>query len=181
MGDYRSKPMNQHFKLFLTLALLVSVMPVNAAEISANASRDAVRLVACMKDFDAVCANSLTYTKIFEDHGISRDQLDHTVADLYQQLKSAHARYTRFDLSAPWPPFVAGRLTYIFIPYNMVLEVRGQDTWSRAFFIGVSDDSGVSWKFIDGQKTTQDNIGSIIPGYEGATLPPTSIEQSAAH
>jgi len=124
---------------------------------------------------------STVSTKIFEDHGISRDQLDHTVADLYQQLKSAHARYTRFDLSAPWPPFVAGRLTYIFIPYNMVLEVRGQDTWSRAFFIGVSDDSGVSWKFVDGQKTTQDNIGSIIPGYEGATLPPTSIEQSAAH
>jgi hypothetical protein len=62
----------------------------------------------------------------------------------------------------------------------MVLEVRGQNTLSKASFIGVSDDSGVSWKFVDGQKTTPENIGQIIPGYGGAALPPRAFEQSAA-
>ena len=116
--------MNHHFKVFLALALGFSVMPVNAADISGNASRDATRLVECMKAFDAACANSLTYTKIFEDHGISRDELDKTVANFYQQLKSEHATYSRFDLGTPWEPFVTGGLIYIFIPYNIILEFR---------------------------------------------------------
>ena len=176
----RYKSVNYPFKVFLTLALLFKVMPLNAADISANASRDAMRLVECMKAFDAVCANSLTYAKIFEDHGISRDELDKTVGNFYQKLKSDHATYSRFDLSAPWRPFVVGGLNYIFIPYDMVLEVRGQSTLSKAFFIGVSDDSGVSWRFVDGQKTTRENIGQIIPGYGGGALPPRSFEQSAA-
>src|SRR5271169_835571 len=156
-------------------------MPLNAADISTNASRDAMRLVVCMKAFDAVCANSLTYMKIYEDRGISRDLLDKTVSNIYGQLKSDHATYTLFNLSEPWPPFVVGGLIYIFIPYSMALEVRGHDTLSKAFFIGVSDDSGISWKFVDGQKTTQDNIGMIIPGYGGGTLPPSSLVQSATH
>ena len=103
---HRYKPVNYPFKVFLTLALLFKVMPLNAADISANASRDAMRLVESMKAFDAVCANSLTYTKIFEDHGMSRDELDKTVANFYQKLKSDHATYSRFDLRAPWRPFV---------------------------------------------------------------------------
>jgi len=99
---HRYKSVNYSFKVFLTLALLVTAMPVNAADISANASRDAMRLVECMKAFDSVCANSLTYTKIFEKYGISRDELDKTVGNFYQKLKSDHATYSRFDLSAPW-------------------------------------------------------------------------------
>ncbi|MGC1388435.1 MAG: hypothetical protein WA807_10545 [Steroidobacteraceae bacterium] len=63
----------------------------------------------------------------------------------------------------------------------MVLQLHGQNTLSKAFFIGISEDNGVSWKFVDGQKTTPENIGSIIPGYGGATLPPRAIEQSPAH
>ena len=145
--NYRHKSVNCPLKVFLASALLFKVMLLNAADISANASLDAMRLVECMKTFDAVCANSLTYTKICEDHGISRDELDKTAANFYRKLKSDHATYSRFDLRAPWRPFVVGGLNYIFIPYDMVLEVRGQNTLSKAFFIGASDDSGDSWRF----------------------------------
>jgi hypothetical protein len=62
----------------------------------------------------------------------------------------------------------------------MVLTTRGQDTTGKAFFLGISDDAGISWKFVDGQKITQDNIKMFIPGYDGATLPPTSLSQRAA-
>jgi hypothetical protein len=172
--------MNRHSKLPLALLFLFFAMHLRAADISANASRDATRLVACMKTFDAACVNSLTYTKTFEDRGISRDQLDQQIAKMYQQMKSLRARYALFELSAPWPAFAARGNTYVFIPYSMVLRVRGQDTVGKAFFIGISDDSGSSWKFVDGQKITQDNIKMFIPDYDGATLPPTSFSQRAA-
>jgi len=172
--------MNRCCKLLFTSLFFLSAMQLPAADLSDNASRDALRLVACMKAFDATCANSLIYTKMYEEHGISRDQLDQGLAKMYLQMKSRRARYTQFELSAPWPPFLSGGNTYIFIPYNMVLTASRQDTLGKAFFIGISADSGISWKFVDGQKITQDNIKMIIPGYDGAILPPTSMSQRPA-
>jgi hypothetical protein len=149
----------------LALALLTFAAPLRAADISANASRDAARLVSCMKAFDASCANSLTYTKVLEEHGISRSQLDQAVTNLYGNMKSLHAAYSRFDLEPPLLPFVRSGRSYIFVPYNAVLEGSGRKMTSKAFFIGVSEDSGVSWKFVDGQQITKDTIGHVIPGY----------------
>ena len=172
--------MNCHLKVIFVSVLILSARNVSAGDLSANASRDAMRLVACMKSFDSACVNSLTYTKVFEDRGISRVQLEQRVADLYQKLKSMHATYSRFDLDAPWPPFIASGRNYVFVPYNMTLETGEQRASSKSFLIGVSEDSGISWKFVDGQRFTQDNIGMIVPGYTGDKLPPTSFGPSAS-
>jgi hypothetical protein len=172
--------MKCYFKVLLVSVLIALSRYANAGDISDNARHDALQLVACMKVFDSICANSLTYTKVFEDHGIPRFQLDQRVGDLYQKLKSMHATYVRFDLDVPWSPFIAGGRNYIFIPYNMILETDEQRASLMSFFIGVSEDSGVSWKFVDGQSATQGNIGTIIPGYAGAKLPPTSFSPSVS-
>jgi len=133
-----------------------------------------------MREFDAACANSLTYTKSLEEHGYTRDQLDQIVTNLYLKLKTAGANYSRFDLGASGEPFLVGDTTYIFIPYEMDLVFDGKDTASKAFFVGVSEDSGVSWKFFDGRRLTKDNVETIIPGYKGAPLPEVSTHQAAA-
>jgi hypothetical protein len=160
----------------LALVLLTFAAPVSAADIAANASRDAARLANCMKVFDARCANSMTYTKVLEEHGISRSQLDQAVSSMYANLKSAHATYSRFDLGAPWPPFVTLGRRYIFIPYNAVLEVMGRKALAKSFLIGVSEDDGSSWQFVDGQRLTKDMIGQVIPGYVGK-LPEQQLGQ----
>jgi hypothetical protein len=171
--------MRRGFKVLLAFTLLLTGTRLSAADISTNATRDAARLVVCMKAFDAACVNSLTNTKVFEDHGISRDQLDQQVGAMYQQMKGAGARYSRFELGAPRPPFVSRDVTYLFIPYDMVLKGGGRYVTAKSFFIGVSGDSGISWKFVDGQKVTQENVAMIIPGYSGGALPPTSLNQTA--
>jgi hypothetical protein len=167
--------MHHRFKVLLASTLLVTATRLIAADISNNATRDATRLVVCMKAFDAACVNSLMYTKVFEDRGISRDQLDQQVGAMYKQMKGAGARYSRFELGDPWAPFESRDLTYLFIPYDMVLKGGGRYVTAKSFFIGVSSDSGISWKFVDGQKVTQENVAMIIPGYSGAALPPTSL------
>lgn len=170
-----------NLKIVVALGITLLATRLNAADLSAIAIRDATRLADCMKAFDAACTISLTYTKILEQHGISREQLDQGLVDMYQKMKSIGARYSQLELAAPWPPFVARGKTYIFIPYDAVLMARGQGTSSKAFFIGVLNESRDSWKFMDGQKVTDDNIGMMIPGYAGATLPKVSIIQSAPH
>jgi hypothetical protein len=172
--------MNRQIKLLVTSMLLCSAMQVHATDLAANATRDASQLVRCMKEFDAACTTGLTYTKSLEDHGVSREQLIAGVSNLYKQLKSMHANYLRFDLGSPLPPFVALGKTYIFIPYEMVLSAGGQDTSLKAFFIGVSVDSGSSWTFLDGEKLTEDRVNQVIPGYQGGPLPPVSMTQSAS-
>jgi hypothetical protein len=171
MGDL----MFRRLETALALALLVS-MPCRAADIAANARRDAARLANCMKAFDAPCANSMTYTKILEERGISRSQLDQQVGAMYANLKTSHVTYSRFDLGAPWPPFVRLGRRYIFIPYNAVLEGMGRKALAKSFLIGVSEDDGTSWKFVDGQRLTKDMIGQIIPGYVGK-LPEQQLGQ----
>jgi hypothetical protein len=163
------------FESALALALLVS-MPCRAADIAATASRDAARLSSCMEAFDALCANSMTDTKILEEHGISRSQLDQQVGAMYANLKTSQVTYSRFDLGAPWPPFVTLGRRYIFIPYTAVLVGMGRRVAAKSFFIGVSEDDGSSWKFVDGQRLTKDMIGQIIPGYVGK-LPEQQLGQ----
>ena len=163
MGEF----MIRQIAMSLSLTLLTVAVPVSAADISANASRDAVRLVGCMKAFDAPCANSMTYTKVLEENGISRQQLDKSVTNLYSLMKSTRTTYSRFELEVPWSPFIKDGRSYIFVPYNAVLEGNGRKLTAKAFFIGVSEDRGVSWKFVDGQQITKDTIGHVIPGYVG--------------
>src|SRR5271165_1770396 len=118
--------MRHQYILFLAFTLTPSAPAAAAEDPSANATHDATRLVVCMRAFDAACVNSLTYTKVFEDRGISRDLLNQQVGGMYKQMKGAGVRYTRFQLGSPWPPFVSRDLTYVFIPYDMELKGGGR-------------------------------------------------------
>jgi hypothetical protein len=166
-------------KLLATLALSSASAQPHAIDISANVTRDALRMVACIRALDESCAQSLTYTKFLEEHGLSRAQLDQRVAEVYQSLRSVGANYTSFDLATAWKAFSLDKRTYTFVPYTYELLARGETTRVQAFFIGVSEDSGSTWKFMDGVGVTPDNIGIVIPGFHGATLPPRSLTQSS--
>jgi hypothetical protein len=61
---------------------------------------------------------------------------------------------------------------YAFVPYIDRLEIPGQASKEvRAFFIAISHDAGNSWKFVDGEGITPENLRKIIPGYGGQPLP----------
>jgi hypothetical protein len=76
--------MSYAVRIILASTFLCSSTKLVAAEIAANATRDVTRLVACMKALDAACANSLTYTRVFEEHGLTRDKLNQAVTNLYE-------------------------------------------------------------------------------------------------
>jgi hypothetical protein len=170
-------PVSYAVRIILASTFLFSSTTLVAADMAANAIRDATRLVTCMKALDATCANSLTYTRVFEEHGITRDKLDQAVTNLYQQIKSVHGAYSRLDLNAPWKPFVTRGRTYIFIPYSGLIKSPTRNVSTTSFFIGVSEDTGNNWKFIDGQKVAPGNINIIIPGYNGGPIPPQALSE----
>jgi len=172
--------MNCRSKVLTTIGLSLATAQLHARDLLENVTRDALRMVACVRALDEPCAQSLTYTKFFEEKDLSRAQLDQKVADVYQSLRSIGATYSSFYLSAPWQQFSLNKLTYAFVPYSYRLLARGETTQVQAFFIGVSEDSGSTWKFMDGVSVTPDNIDLILPGFHGGMLPPKSLTQSSA-
>jgi hypothetical protein len=166
--------------MLATFGLSLVAAQLHAGDILKNVTRDGLRMVACIRALDEPCAESLTYTKFFEEQGLSRAQLNQKVADVYQSLRSIGATYSSFDLAVPWQPFSLDKMTYAFVPYSYKLLARGETTSVQAFFIGVSEDSGSTWKFMDGVSVTPDNIGVILPGFKGGMLPPKLLNQSNA-
>jgi hypothetical protein len=133
-----------------------------------------------MKAFDTPCTAELTYTKFLEERGATRDKLIEAAENLNRKLKSVGAKYTRFDLDEAWKPFTGDGRVYIFVPYLQVLEAGGQKGTVKAYFIGISENDGSSWRFVDGVNASPENIRMIIPSYSGEPLPSKSIEPPGA-
>jgi hypothetical protein len=178
------KEVNLRFRFFLQLtavagcALSGTALLHAAEDVVGNITRDALRMVACVKALDGPCSEALTYTKILEEQGLSLAEYYRKVAEVFGNLKAVGASYSKFDLAAPWPTFLIGQRTYAFVPYTYELLARGQTTFVQAFFVGVSDDGGRTWKFIDGVTIKPENVGIIIPRFGGGALPPRSLAQS---
>jgi hypothetical protein len=158
---------------FFIAALVISVNGFAIADdLKDRAAARAQALVERMKVFDTDGVAALSYTRFFEKMGIDPARSRKAMADLNEKLKSIGAIYSKFDIQATESSFSGDGQLYIIIPYSSIMEAQGRRILSEAFFIGVSEDEGKSWKFVDGISSTQQNIRMVIPSYSGAPLPP---------
>ncbi len=134
---------------YLYAAALLSIAPVAvAADGAANALRDAQSLATCMKALDADCTLKWMYTKPLEDQGFEPGELRAELTVSFENIKLVHGETERFDLGAAASPFAGDGKQYIFIPYQETMLIQGQRYSQTAYFIGVSEDQGLSWKFV---------------------------------
>lgn len=158
---------------YFIASLLISVSGFAIADdLTDRAVAQAQALVDRMKVFDTDGVATLSYTRFFERMGIDPARPHQAMVNLNEKLKSIGARYLKFDIQAAEKPFSGDEQMYIIIPYSSIMEAQGRRILSEAFFIGVSEDEGNSWKFVDGISSTQQNIRMVIPSYSGAPLPP---------
>jgi hypothetical protein len=163
--------MNQTYLAMLLVIGASAPSLAVADELSQVAVAQLTRMVECMKAFDAECVNGFMYTRPFEKKGMDVSKPAEALKELYANLISIGAKYSRFDLQDPGTTFSGDGQTYIIVPYSNVLEGNGRRQLQEAFFIGASEDQGKTWRFMDGISVTQKNIRMIIPSYSGAPLP----------
>jgi len=154
------------------LALLAVASVASAADSSTNALRDAAALVQCMKALDTDCTLKWIYLKNLEQQGFEPGELRAELNASFENLRFVQSRTERFDLGTPGTPFAGDGKLYIFIPYQETMLIKGQRYSQTAYFIGVSEDQGATWKFVDGIGFSEKNIRSLIPSYAGGALPP---------
>ncbi len=167
-------------RVLLAVGLLGIAPVASAADGAANALRDARALAECMKALDTDCTMKWTYTKQLEQQGFDFGELRAQLNASFENIKVAHGVTERFEIGAAGSPFAGDGKQYIFIPYQETMSVQGQRYSQAAYFIGVSEDEGVSWRFVDGIGFSQKNIRTIIPSYGGGPLPPRATDPPTA-
>lgn len=167
-----------HLKCLYAVALLGMAPMAFAGDNSANALRDAKSLAGCMKALDTECTMKWTYTKLLEKQGFEIGELRAQLNASFENIRVAHGETERFELGTAGSPFAGDGKQYIFIPYQEVMNVQGQRYSQTAYFIGISEDQGASWKFVDGIGYSEKNIRTVIPSYGGGPLPPRATDPS---
>jgi hypothetical protein len=168
------------FKCLYAIAVLGIAPAALAADSVSNALRDARSLASCMKALDTECTLKWIYTKTLEDQGFDLGELRAELNVSFENIKLVHGETERFDLGTAGSPFPGDGKQYIFIPYHETMIVQGQRYSQIAYFIGVSEDAGKSWKFVDGNGFSEKNIRTVIPSYGGGPLPPRSSDPPTA-
>ena len=169
-----------HFKCLCAVTLLGFAPAAFAADSASNALRDAQSLATCMKALDTECTMKWIYTKMLEEQGFSLATLRGQLNASFENLRFGKGKTERFELGAAGAPFAGDGKHYIFIPYQETMSVQGQRYSQTAYFIGVSEDAGVSWKFVDGIGFSEKNIREVIPSYAGGPLPPRVTDTAPA-
>jgi hypothetical protein len=136
--------------------------------------RDVHRLADCAKALDATCVIELSDAASYER--IAPSEMHFHFAQVqsrfYASMRRNGWQYTRFDVYPPTVMFPGDDRLYAFVPYLDTLVIPGHATNEvRAFFIAISYDAGNSWKFVDGEGITPENMKKIIPSYGGQPLP----------
>jgi hypothetical protein len=169
-----------HCKCLSAAALLVVAPVALAADSAANALHDARSLADCMKALDTECTLKWMYTKPLLDQGFGLGELRAQLNVSFENLKLVHGETERFEFGAPGSTFAGDGKQYIFIPYQETMNIQGQRYSQTAYFIGVSEDAGGSWKFVDGIGFSEKNIRTIIPSFSGGPLPPRATDPPTA-
>ena len=163
--------MNRFTCLCVLAGLAIAPMAL-AADSVANAVRDAGALTACMKALDTECTLQWLYTKSLEQQGFDLKTLRAELNVSFENIRYAQGKTERLDLGTTGTPFSGDGKQYIFIPYQERMNVQGEVYSQTAYFIGVSEDEGRSWKFVDGIGFSEKTIRQVIPSYGGGPLPP---------
>jgi hypothetical protein len=164
------------FSYLHAIALLAMASVASAGDAVSNAVRDASSLASCMKALDTECTMKWLYTKQLEKQGFDLQTLRAELNVSFENIRFAQGKTERLDLGVPGTPFSGDGRQYIFIPYQERMNIQGQIASQTAYFIGVSEDAGMSWKFVDGIGFSEKNIREIIPSYAGGPLPPRQTD-----
>lgn len=163
------------------MSILVSVLAISAAvtvraqDPRTTVVRDAQRLAYCMVALNATCVTALSGVAVYER--LSKPAFDFAKSQRswFDGLKRVGASYTQMDVSTHPQVFTLHGRLYAFVPYRQTMHWPGHPIRSHSsYLIGVSRDSGLSWKFVGGPAVTDQNVQLVIKGYRGSPPRPPS-------
>lgn len=137
-------------------------------------SRDAQRLADCMQALDAPCVVALSDVKSYQLLAPPDFHFAQTQSRFFDAMRRVGRQYTGFRVSAAREIFSRDEGDFAFVPYVETMEIDGQASEYKAYFVATSSDGCDNWKFFDGRHITPANLRQVIPDYSGQSLPPVT-------
>lgn len=124
------------------------------------------RLVEAVRTGNSETVVELTYPKVHEMLG-GREMMLTTLSQTFEAARSAGHTLRQVVIGKPSSIGNDGKRLFIFFPYIGVSGGNGSTTTIEAFYLGISEDNGNSWKFVDGSRMDQRAVKIFIPSYSG--------------
>ncbi len=102
-----------------------------------------------------------------------REKLAAKLKESMTQMKAKGVKILSYTVSEPTALSGKGDERFAVLPYTMVMTLPGAKYTLKAPLVGTSEDGGKSWKFIDAQKKSAEEIRKILSNFPAdLKLPP---------
>lgn len=162
-----------------------SALAAAATDPSAAAAQQARDLVRAAAALDAEGVIALTHPRVHELSGgaaESQARLRATFASL-RTKGLAHElglrTLERAEILAPGKPWRASpQVLAVFVPYRAIEQSHHGRTAVRAFYLGLSEDGGRRWRFVDGAQLDSPRLRQFAPAWPGQPELPARSRQA---
>ncbi len=146
-----------------------------------TAARDAQRYVDCIDALDIACLETLTYPAPSACDTLSA--LSSLVRGRHSLLNAGELgdfddAYWHVEPAAPVPIEADDEGLYVFVPIRINFRIN---LWTEqpGYLLGVSENDGESWRFVEHGIVRLQGIDGIVPGYIGPPPPDLTSEPPA--
>lgn len=120
-------------------------------------------------DYKSLAA--FTHPRIIEMMGGREKMIEHLMQDS-AQMSSDGCKFVSATVGHPEEPRMVGTLMISMIPEKLVLRAQGATLTQEGSLLGISDDKGTTWHFLDVSNTSEFQLNEMFPELAGnVTIP----------
>jgi len=164
-----------------TLLLLCSFMGlfiihVNAQDTTLVKQRANLLAQAMIKgDYPTIINN--TYPKAIQMAG-GKEKMIQLISTSIEQMKGMGLSFDAISMGTPGKFYKAGTEIHCLVPENITFKTPQGRLLSHSNLLGISEDSGKSWTFLDVNNSSREKLKLILPNINpDLQIPKATVEQ----
>lgn len=131
---------------------------------SARVQEDVKTLIYALHDGDVDTIIRFTPPKVIEMSG-GVDTMKHVLQSVSQGLREMGTQIQMFTFPEP-PTFLeGGGRRFAVVPTLQLLTAKGQKVESLNFQLGILEQGGTQWVYVEGSRLNKQNIQTLFPGF----------------
>lgn len=126
----------------------------------------------------------LTYAGIVEAGG-GKEEMTAFLENGIGEMRAQGFQILTLTVGEPREPVAVGGHVFAVVPTKMRMKTPQGVASKESFFIGVSEDGGKSWTFVDGEGANKERLRGLFPSapevadrLELPTVPPPTLEKA---
>ncbi|MBD1367080.1 hypothetical protein IDJ77_24935 [Mucilaginibacter sp. ZT4R22] len=116
-----------------------------------------------------------TYPKLIELSG-GKEQMQQLITERMEELKKQGITSFEGTVGTPGKIYKSGTQLHCLIPEQIILKTAAGRYLARSYLLGVSDDNGESWTFLDVGNMPADVLRRLLPNFNEELKIPAPVK-----